>query len=100
MKLDYTKTSRGFSLIQFEDLYDNKCNIQKSSLATEDAIWFGIENAQPRIMSSKTPQGGVGWIDYPIPDDVLLTTRMHLSKDDVRELITILQNFVDTGEID
>jgi hypothetical protein len=99
MKLKETHTNRGFKLIEFKDLYDVKCNIQKSSLASYDAIWLGVEDANPQIMASKTPEGGTGWVKYSIPKDVLLTARMHLSRDDVKELLPILQKFVDTGEI-
>jgi hypothetical protein len=99
MRLKRTKTNRGFALIEFRDLYDSKCNIQKSSLATKDAIWFGIEDAEPKIMASKTPEGGTGWVAYLIPEDVLLNTRMHLSRDQVKKLLPILQKFVETGEI-
>ena len=97
MKESYT--NRGFKLIEFTDLYGAKYNIQKSSLATEEAIWLGIKDANPRIMASKTVAGGTGWVDYPIPEDVLLTTRMHLNQEQAKELITLLQKFVDTGEI-
>ena len=38
------RTQRGFAYDEFEDLYGAKCSIQKSSLATDDAIWFGIDN--------------------------------------------------------
>ncbi len=95
-----TKTNRGFKLIEFNDLYDVKCNIQKSSLATEDAIWFGVEYADPKIMASKTPEGGTGWVSYNIPDDVMFTTRMHLSREQVRKLLPILQRFADNGELE
>ena len=40
-----------------------------------------------------------GWIPYPIPEEVLLCTRMHLSREQVAELMPVLQKFVDTGEI-
>jgi hypothetical protein len=40
-----------------------------------------------------------GWIPYPIPKDVDLSTRMHLSREQVAVLLPILQQFVDTGEI-
>ncbi|MES0334756.1 MAG: hypothetical protein SFH39_00140 [Candidatus Magnetobacterium sp. LHC-1] len=97
--MERSKTNRGFNLIEFLDLYETKCNIQKSSLATEDAIWFGVENANPQIMASKVIEGGVGWAKYPVSDDVQFTTRMHLSRENVKELLPILQKFVDTGEI-
>jgi hypothetical protein len=99
MEFNNTITIRGFDLIEFEDLYDHKCSIQKSSLATDDAIWFGIDDPNPQIMASLTPQGGTGWVKYDIPKDVLITSRMHLNKEQVAELIPILQRFVQTGEI-
>ena len=100
-----SKTSRGFSFVEFTDLYGVKCSIQKSSLATNDAIWFGVDNAAPKIMASQAKSFGVdtketiGWVPYPIPDEVLMTTRMHLNRKQVAKLLLILQKFVDTGEI-
>lgn len=64
------KTIRGFDLIRFTDRYNNKCSLQKSSLATEDAIWLGIEQQ-----------------------------RMHLTQDIVKSLLPFLQKFSDTGEL-
>ncbi|MEK4355176.1 hypothetical protein MKX41_30775 [Paenibacillus sp. FSL R5-0475] len=93
------KTNRGFAIIEFEDLYGDKCSIQKSSLATEDAIWIGVSDANPQIMASQTPQGGTGWVPYAIPEGVLLSTRMHINQDQAKEIIEVLQRFVDTGDI-
>lgn len=99
MEMTERFTDRGFKLIQFKDESNTKCNIQKSSLATEDAIWLGVEDPEPKILASKTKEGGAGWVNYPIPEDVLLKTRMHLTKEHIEELIPILQRFLDTGEI-
>ena len=52
------------------DRYDRKFSIQLSSLAGEDCIWFGLTLA-----------------------------RMHLTREQVKEIIPVLQEFVDTGEI-
>ena len=99
MRVKPCKTVRGFDLIEFKDRYGAKCNIQKSSLATENAIWLGVEDANPQIMASKTKEGGTGWVKYDIPDNVLLTTRMHLTQEQVKDLLPILQRFADTGEL-
>lgn len=93
------KTGRGFSIVEFKDKYDADCSIQKSSLTTEDCIWLGITDADPKIMASKVREDLKGWVKYPIPEDVLLSTRMHLNREQVAELLPILQNFVDTGEV-
>jgi uncharacterized protein with von Willebrand factor type A (vWA) domain len=50
-------------------------------------------------MASKTKEGGTGWVKYPIPDDVLLTTRMHLNRQQVKTILPILKKFVRTGRI-
>lgn len=111
-------TGRGFPLIEFRDEYDHPCSIQESSRAVcenEDGtvddplgwIWLGIDDAKPQIMKSKAkalgmelPPGEVsGWMPYPIPDDVLLTTRMHLNEKQVRGLVSVLTRWLETGTL-
>lgn len=97
MDLKKEKTNRGFGLITFTDRYGSKCSIQDSSLATEPAIWFGVDDANPQIMAKDTPEGGSGWVRYNIPDNVLLSTRMHLTQEQVKSILPILQRFAETG---
>jgi len=94
-------TGRGFQHMQFHDRYGAKCSLQESSLATEAAIWFGIDDADPKIMARDYPEAGQtnGWVTYPIPDNVLLSTRMHLTQTQVRELLPYLQHFAEYGEM-
>lgn len=94
-KIKFKKTERGFKVAEFLDRYDVPCSIQKSSLASEDAIWFGCDNADPRIL-----QHGVGWVSYDVPKEVLLNTRMHLTQKQVKQLLPILQKFAETGELE
>ena len=94
MEITKGKTKRNFDIIEFKDRYDSQCSIQKSSLATEDAIWLGIDDVDPKIMDKVK-----GWIKCQLPDGVLLTTRMHLTQGQVIELLPILQKFADTGEL-
>jgi hypothetical protein len=98
-KMNIAKTARGFDLVEFRDHYGASCSLQKSSLATDDAIWFGVDNADPKILASKVQEDGTGWIKYLIPEDVSLNTRMHLTREQVAELLPHLQKFVETGEI-
>lgn len=84
---------RGFKVLEFKDWYDRSCSIQNSSSAEKECIWLGISQANPKIMTS------TGWVDYPIHDDVFIPTRMHLTREQVKDLIPILQKFVDEGEI-
>jgi hypothetical protein len=64
-------TNRGFPIIKFNDVYDKQCTIQLSSLAESPHIWIG--------------QGD---------------QRMHLNINQTKEIIKILQRFVDIGTID
>ena len=100
-----TKTGRGFSFVEFEDSYGKKCSIQKSSNAEGDYIWIGCDDAEPKVLAREAGRLGIntehttGWVDYPIPKNVSLTTRMHINKDQAEDIIAILNEFVSTGEI-
>ena len=69
------RTGRGFQYIEFQDRNGNTCDIQQSSVADYEppgssALWLGIgEN------------------------------RMHISLDQMRLLIPVLQRWVDTGKL-
>lgn len=69
--MELKQTPRGFDYYDFLDHNGEGCSIQKSSLATEDCIWLGMHNSM----------------------------RMHLNKEQVKELLPILENFVKTGNI-
>ncbi|NHR07429.1 hypothetical protein HA052_19750 [Chromobacterium haemolyticum] len=103
--MNHTKTQHGFASIAFRDRNDAPCRLQKSSLVTEDALWLGVDDAEPKIMACNAAAHGVettettGWVPYPLPDAVLLTTGMHLTREQVAQLLPILQHFVDTGEL-
>ncbi len=77
------KTERGFEICEFEDRYGQKCSLQKSSLATEDAIWLGVSNTGPHMGSSANQDVEHG--------------RMHLTKAQVKKLIPHLVKFAETG---
>ena len=68
-------------------------------MATQDAIWFGIDDPEPQILASKIIEGGTGWAKYPLPEDVHISARMHLSREQVKTLLPILQKFVETGDL-
>jgi hypothetical protein len=89
------KTERGFKYAEFTDRYGAKCSIQNSSLATEDAIWLGLDDPKPRILIK-----GEGWKDVKLPEDAYTNGRMHLTKEIVKELLPYLHQFVERGWID
>ena len=75
MKFEKSYTKRGFELLNFYDRYNELCDIQRSSLASEDAIWLGTHTPNPQII-----QDGVGWVEYPLPKNTLISHRMHLTR--------------------
>lgn len=95
------KTQRGFSYNNFKDNNNNECSVQKSSLATEDCIWLGCDNiGLKKFIPYK------GWEDVNTDGDkgpggisYVANNRMHLNQEQVKQLLPILQNFVDTGEL-
>lgn len=66
---------------------------------------LGIDGAPARILCSDAESLGVekksdsGWQEYPLPEEVLLTSRMHLSRDDVAHLVNILQHWLENGHL-
>ena len=102
------KTERGFRYDEFVDSYGHKCSLQKSSSAMEDKIWLGINDPEPEIMINDALKLGrgdlcnghtVGWVPYPLPEEVLCHTRMHLTQAQVKALLPALQHFAETGEL-
>ncbi len=66
---------RGFLVGTFRDQDGEPCSIQESSAASRCCIWLGCDEVE----------GEPG--------------RMHLSVDDVRELLPLLQRFVDQSDL-
>jgi hypothetical protein len=111
---EISNTSRGFGIVEFEDSHGSKCSVQCSSAIGdyEDSmghpgssyIWLGLDDASPKILASHARAHGIetdqctGWIDFPIPNDVLLSTRMHLDREQVQGLIERLQYWLKNGE--
>ena len=100
--LDIDYTERGFEILEFDDRYGKRCSLQKSSLATEDAIWFGPNDADPIIMDpsqGRDPITNSPWHPVPFPEGTSFTTRMHLTQDMVKELLPYLIRFAETGQL-
>lgn len=110
MELKYGFTKRRFPFVKFTDRYGAGCSIQLSSLAIDNAIWFGVDDANPQIMAKDAFRMGMehllnsgserltGWVKYPFPKEVSFTTRMHLTQEQVKALLPILQYFAEHGE--
>lgn len=101
------RTGRGFRVMEFEDYYGASCSLQQSSLADTDAVWLGINDADPKVMAADAIRYGypnpgrdtTGWVPFAIPEHVSLTTRMHLSREQAAALVKHLTLWLETGEI-
>lgn len=102
------RTNRGFELVEFEDRYQIPCSLQASSLADYErpgtsAVWLGPNDARPMVLASEAASVGIsttettGWVPYPVPENVSLTTRAHLSRGQVEALINHLSAWLKTG---
>lgn len=91
--MKFQNNERGFTIAEFDDLYGNKCIIQKSSAALYDAIWMGISNPVISVMVNGQ------WQDVKIPADAVIHSRMHLSQKMVRDMLPALEHFAKTGEL-
>lgn len=96
--MEVKQNNRGFSYAGFTDLYGHEVSIQDSSLATDYAIWLGLDEPYTKI--NKNGNGPFGpYEDYTLPDNILVWTRMHINREQAQDLIEVLQRFVDTGSI-
>lgn len=110
-----TTTARGFKKFLFTDYYDKQCSLQMSSAALKECIWLGIENAEPKILTRDAIKLGIikeedapkndlgepcGWIEFPVPKEVMFSTRMHLTREQAEKLAGMLLYFAYSGEID
>ena len=93
-KLKYSKTKHGWPFCEFDDLYDHKCYVQDSSLAFENAIWLGVRDANPLILKP-----GEGWVPVDFPEGTLFTTQMHINQKQAKELVKVLERFIESGSI-
>lgn len=103
------ETLRGFAIVKFDDCYGIPCSLQQSSAWDGESepghsfIWLGTDDAKPQCLHGDAKRLGVkanateGWVQYPIPPEVQLSTRMHLNREQVQSLVEHLQSWLSTG---
>lgn len=91
---DLKHTNRGFRYYEFKDKYNTPCTLQKSSLATEDAIWLGVDPVPVKHLVQNE-----GWQEYELPEGVEVFGRMHLDREQAAVLAKQLNYFAETGEL-
>lgn len=96
MAIKLEPNQRGFVTGNFKDRYNEDCSIQKSSAATEDCIWLGINNPKLTVFADKTKGN---YLITDMPENFSVSSRMHLTREQVGDLLPLLQNFVNTGDL-
>lgn len=82
--------------IKFQDVAGEECVIEEgNSNDKTPMLWLGIKNVQPRIEIK-----GKGFVDYPLPEEVLVFGSMLLNQEQVKMLLSLLQTFVEHGKIE
>lgn len=87
-EMEVKTTERGFELIEFKDRNGEPCSLQQSSATDLESdagaafVWLGCErNASPHMGHQLSP-------------------RMHLHREQVIELVTHLQAWLETGSFE
>ena len=98
------KTERGFEIVTFRDAHGEECSLQCSSAignypdAMEQPgtsfVWLGRDDVKPRRLVPNE-----GWQVVPLPDGVETFARMHLSREQVGELIRRLHEWLRSGTL-
>ena len=94
--MEIEKTNRGFDIASFTDSYGEVCSLQKSSSAFVDNIWLGI--SKPTLTVFENESKGK-YIVTNMPENFSVNARMHLTREQVAELLPYLQKFVETGDL-
>jgi len=102
--MEMQSNQRGFTHASFTDRYDEKCSLQKSSLAFEDAIWLGIDDPKLTLFETEelgkyrqvtNREAGAALGGFKLS----ASCRMHLTQEQVQQLLPALTHFAETGDL-
>lgn len=97
----------GFPRIVFEDNGGQACCLEVSSVILSghgeahpgtSGVLLGVVDVKPKIMAKHAAGVGVeqsssvGWIEYPLPPQVHISSRMFLNRGQVNALVVHLKN--------
>lgn len=96
--------------LYFKDDYGKECSIQQSSSIVPH-VWLGVHTPEISIMWKDAKAKGLnlpkkypetneyGWCDYPIPGECLVSSRMHLNREQAAVIAAKLLHFAATGAL-
>ena len=90
-------TDRGFGIGKFTDGNGEACSIQESSaIRDEKLLWLGVNDPTIQFMNKS------GWETFDpkaLGHMVLISGRMHLTQSQIKELLPLLTEFAETGQL-
>jgi hypothetical protein len=104
--MNLNKTERGFDIANFKDRNGVECSLQHSSIATEDCIWLGTNNLEIKEFFPNSNKPFVNITKEELQqlkkrpqNEIYTSSRMHLTREQVVELLPYLQSFAETGSL-
>ena len=99
-EIELDSTQRGFAIGEFKDAYGTECVIQQSS-SVEPRIWLGAKKLEVKeFVAFREPEA---WVTLEFENTMehhfVGNERMHLSQENVKQLLPLLQRFAETGEL-
>ena len=105
--------SNGWPLVEFSDHYETAAYLKCSSIIGDyddssdrpgtSCVWLGAQQVDAKILCKNAHLVGlktdkkVGWMDFPIPEDVSLQASLHLNREQAKGLIERLTEWLETG---
>jgi hypothetical protein len=94
-----TTGKRGFAKAEFKDSLGHDCIIQEGSVDTINegmGVWLGIPKPEITVF---TDRGMANYVHIPTPENWDIGSLMYLSDKQIKQLIPMLQNFLETGKL-
>jgi hypothetical protein len=91
------ETRRGFQIVNLVDGNGMPYTIQESSRIGNPHLWLGPEN--PPVLQQGTEEDP-GWKDVVLPERTEIFARMHLNREQVKELTKHLIAWLATNSLD
>lgn len=99
MEIIFSEKIGGSKFALFKDLNEQECSLSVSRIETTRAVYFGVDEPEMKIRKRSLTDGSLKNVDFLPPVELKVSSRMLLTQEQVKELLPMLQKFVDTGEL-